>query len=234
MYSAFSIATLYFLYKDKYPTAFVCLGLAFACKLQTVFVLPFILAYYVKTKKFSIFNFLISVAILWTSGAVAFIYGRSLLAPLMIYLRQTVEYPMLYLNFPSFWALAGNDYLSLRWMALGITLTLCALGTFAYLHDKRDEKNTFWPMATWFAWTLVLFLPSMHERYAYLLDILLVILACMDRRFIVYALISICISLWTYGNFMFDQTRERALAVIAVIYLSAYTHYSLSLFKKKE
>lgn len=234
MFSVFAVATLGFLYKDHPRKAFVFLGLAFACKLQAVFILPFILVYYMKTQKFSIFYLLLSVATMWLTGMVAFCYGRSLLAPLTIYHSQTFEYQQMFLNFPSFWVLAGNNYATLKWFSVGIALAVCAIGACAFLRDTRDAKTTFWPMATWFVWTLVLFLPSMHERYAYLLDILLVILACMDKRFARYAAVAVCASLWTYGNYLFDRVRDTQLAFVAVVFVAAYLHYSLTIFKTKE
>ena len=54
MYSFFCLLTLYCLFKERYVWAFTGLGLAFACKLQTVFILPFVFFYYFKSKGFSL------------------------------------------------------------------------------------------------------------------------------------------------------------------------------------
>lgn len=230
MYSTFCVATLYCLSRDAFRKAFVFLGLAFACKLQTVFILPLILAYYMKSRKFSLSYLLLSAAVVWATGAVAFLYGRSLLAPLSIYHTQTVEYTHMYLNFPSFWMLTGDNYAALGKPAILLTFALCALGVVRFYEDRREAASVYYHYAVWFAWTMVLFLPKMHERYSYLLDVLLILTACMDRRVVKYAVVSCCISLWTYSNYIFMRDAgERYMTLVSVVFTAAYAHYSYHL-----
>ena len=230
MYSAFCVATLYFLSRDAFKTAFAFLGLAFACKLQSIFILPFIITYYVKSRKFSLLNLLITIAVVWASGIVAFLYGRSMLAPFTIYSAQTSEYAHMFMNFPSFWMLAGDNYAALKYPAIIITLALCTFGAVFVYKDKHSISDRYYPYAVWFVWTMVLFLPSMHERYAYLLDVLLILTACIDKRIIKYAAVSCCISLWTYSNYIFMRDeKDKAMVVVAIIFLVTYAHYSYRL-----
>lgn len=230
MYSVFCVATLYFLSRDSFKKAFVFLGLAFACKLQTVFILPFIMAYYLKSSKFTLLYFLLTIAVVWGSGAVAFLYGRSLLAPFTIYHAQTYEYTHIFMNFPSFWMLAGDNYAALKYPAILLTLALLTYGCIIFCKDKRAINSIYYPYAIWFVWTMVLFLPSMHERYSYLLDILLILSACLDRRCVKYAIVSCCISLYTYSNYIFMRDEnDKAMMVVAVIFITVYAHYSYNL-----
>ena len=46
IYTTFIILTLLYLYKGKYHSAFVFLGIAFAFKMQTIFIFPFIICFY--------------------------------------------------------------------------------------------------------------------------------------------------------------------------------------------
>ena len=64
IYAFFCLATLYQLRRGSYLFAFVLLGLAFSCKLQTVFIVPFIAVYYLITKRFSVVYILLSDQVL--------------------------------------------------------------------------------------------------------------------------------------------------------------------------
>lgn len=231
IYAFFCLATLYQLRRGSYLFAFVLLGLAFSCKLQTVFIVPFIAVYYLITKRFSVVYILLSVAVMWLMGVVAFAYGRGLLAPLQIYYGQSSHYELMYLSFPSFWVLLGDDYWGFRWYAIFFTLCVVVTGMYVCLNHRRflHSRVNYYCVVAWFIWSMVLFLPCMHDRYAYLLDLLLVMMACCDRRFIKYAVVALLTSLYFYGCFLFVQ-RDEAPILLSVVYLLAYLHYTGTLY----
>ena len=233
MYTFFCLATLYWLRKDKFILAFVFLGLAFSCKLQTIFFVPFIGTYYLVSKRFSVLNVLISVAVLWLSGTLAFAYGRSLLEPWTIYQNQTLDYNEMFLNFSSFWVILGNDYKALESFAVLLTLFAVLAGAFVCMNNKRflDAKEDYYAIAAWFVWTMVLFLPSMHDRYAYALDILLVLMGLIHRRYLKYALLSVLISFYHYGFYLVEDRYGESI-VLAAVYVLAYLHFSMTLYKQ--
>jgi Gpi18-like mannosyltransferase len=235
LYATCCLATLYLLRRNSFAGAFVMLGLAFACKLQTVFILPIIGVYYLVQKRFSLIWILLSVAVVWLSGIVAFAYGRNLLAPILIYTGQVGHYQEMYMSFPSLWMLVGNDYWSMRWFAILITVAVLAVGLWYCLNHKHNilSNERFYAVAAWFMWSMLLFLPSMHDRYAYLLDLLLVLLACWDRRFAKYAVITVLISLYYYGIYLFGD-RGDGHVMAAVIYLVTYLHYTWTLVRQVE
>ena len=235
LYATCCLATLYLLRRNSFAGAFVMLGLAFACKLQTVFILPIIGVYYLVQKRFSLIWILLSVAVVWLSGIVAFAYGRNLLAPILIYTGQVGHYQEMYMSFPSLWMLVGNDYWSMRWFAILITVAVLAVGLWYCLNHKHNilSNERFYAVAAWFMWSMLLFLPSMHDRYAYLLDLLLVLLACWDRRFTKYAVITVLISLYYYGIYLFGD-RGNGHVMAAVIYLVTYLHYTWTLVRQVE
>ena len=230
MYASCCLATLYLLLRGSFAGAFALLGLAFACKLQAVFILPIIGVYYLVSKRFSLLWVLLSVAVMWLSGIVAFGYGRSLLSPILIYSGQVGHYQEMYMGFPSLWMLVGNDYWSMRWLAIILTVVVMAVGLWYCLCRKRVvlDGSRFYAVAAWFMWSMLVFLPSMHDRYAYLLDLMLLLMACMDRRFLKYAIVAIVTSLYYYGIYLFgDMGNGHVLA--AVIYLVTYLHYTWTL-----
>ena len=231
IYAFFCLATLYELRRGSYLFAFVLLGLAFSCKLQTVFIVPFIAVYYLITKRFSVVYILLSVAVMWLMGVVAFAYGRGLLAPLQIYYGQSSHYELMYLSFPSFWVLLGDDYWGFRWYAIFFTLCVVVTGMYVCLKHRRflHSRVNYYYVVAWFIWSMVLFLPCMHDRYAYLLDLLLVMMACCDRRFIKYAVVALLASLYFYSCFLFVQ-RDEAPILLSVVYLLAYLHYTGTLY----
>ena len=231
IYAFFCLATLYQLRRGSYLFAFVLLGLAFSCKLQTIFIVPFIAVYYLITKRFSVVYILLSVAVMWLMGVVAFAYGRGLLAPLQIYYGQSSHYELMYLSFPSFWVLLGDDYWGFRWYAIFFTLCVVVTGMYVCLNHRRflHSRVNYYCVVAWFIWSMVLFLPCMHDRYAYLLDLLLVMMACCDRRFIKYAVVALLTSLYFYGCFLFVQ-RDEAPILLSVVYLLAYLHYTGTLY----
>ena len=235
LYATCCLATLYLLRRNSFVGAFVMLGLAFACKLQTVFILPIIGVYYLVQKRFSLFWILLSVVVMWLSGIVAFAYGRNLLAPILIYTGQVGHYQEMYMSFPSLWMLVGNDYWSMRWFAILLTFAVLAVGLWYCLNHKHNilSNGRFYAVAAWFMWSMLLFLPSMHDRYAYLLDLLLVLLACWDRRFTKYAVITVLISLYYYGIYLFGD-RGNGHVMAAVIYLVTYLHFTWTLVRQVE
>lgn len=233
MYTFFALSAMCLLRRERIIAAFVLLGIAFGCKLQTVFFLPFIGVWYLVSKRFSALNLLITVAVMWLTGIVAFAYGRSLLDPVMIYFRQSTHYHLMYLGFPSFWMLFGDDYDRFRWLSILITLSALVVGAYVCLCNRSflKERTNYYPLLAWFVWTMVLFLPSMHDRYAYPLDIILVMISCLDRRYIKYAIVAVFASVYFYGCFLFIQRDEEPLW-LAAVYVVAYVHYSFSLYKR--
>ena len=201
MYASCCLGSLYLLRRGSFAWAFVLLGLAFGCKLQAVFILPIIGVYYMLSRRFSLLWVLLSVAVMWLSGIVAFAFGRDLLAPIMIYTGQVGHYQEM--------------------MAVGLWYCLC--------HKRYVlSREGYFAAAAWFMWSMLLFLPSMHDRYAYLLDILLLLVGCMDRRFIKYAVVTTLISLYYYGIYLFGDRGEGHI-LLALVYLLAYMHYTWTL-----
>lgn len=232
IYTFFIILTLLYMYKGKYVWAFVFLGMAFAFKIQTIFILPFIICYYFYKKRFSILMFGVSLAVFWLSGIVAYCYGRSIWAPFQIYADQTAEYSKMYLSIASFWVLIGNDYYTLNAFAISMTIVLCGIGLYVTLHKvkKIDSAEQYMNTVVWFVWTCLLFLPAMHERYTYPLDILLIITSFINKKYIKYAAISAVLSVSSYGYFLFanfDVDR-----IYALLYVAAWLHYTYTIVKQ--
>ena len=142
MYSFLVVVSLILLYKEKFISSFVLLGIAFALTLQTIFVLPFFIAYYFVKKKVSILHFALSVMVFWLSGLPAYLAGRSLLTPFKIYAQQTGTYSKMWLNARSFWQLFGDDYNAYLSMSQALHNFYChtQLYTFCRLSLSPPER----------------------------------------------------------------------------------------------
>lgn len=239
IYSAFVLATVYCAYKEKWVRMAVMFGLAFAFKLQAVFILPFLILYYFYSKKYSIFHYVISLAVFWLTGIVAFIAGRPLKDPLMIYFGQTQEYPLMYASIPSFWMLLNSDY-TFSVLALGIVFVLMGIMVYLCVSGRFDlESAEGWiGLACWCVWACILFLPAMHDRYTYLVDILLVILAFINVKYVKFAVVSVALSLHSYSTYLSRASTLEAdvIPVLtpwhAALYIAAFAWFTYILFKQ--
>lgn len=233
MYALFCVISLRALQEEKYPLSFGMLGVAFALKLQTVFILPVYFFYYVRRRNFSILWFFETVAAFWLCALPGFLAGRSLLEPVKVYVQQTAEYQDMILNVGSFWYLVFPKYAHVGKYAIGLTLLI--LGVFLYFIngnglELRADGKTMLLVACWTAWTCVFFLPNMHERYTYLVDIFLVLLSAVDKRYIKYALAEIAVSAMTYTNALMGGFGG-VLPYASLVLLAAWAHYSYALCK---
>lgn len=210
IYVTFVIWVIYLLYVGKNKRAFIMLGFGFAFKLQTVFILPFIAILYIVNRRFSILDGIFSVASFWLSGIAGYVCGRDLLDAFRIYINQTGEYRLMHMNTPSFWCMFGQDYDDLSEVAIILTIAILAMGLFLILYKKIDLDNNekYISLAIWTVWTMLLFLPAMHERYTYMLDILLIMIVFINKRYILFAFVEIMLSVIAYNNFLFEGIYE--------------------------
>lgn len=233
IYSSFVVLALWSLYKKRYTRSFIFLGIAFCFKLQAVFIVPFFLYFYLRENKFSIFQFLIVPVAMYIAAIPAFLCGRKWTAPLRVYFDQTVKYESMYLNFPSFWALVGNDYETLRNIAIMTTVVILGVMLFLLIrhHISLAPKENYLMLATWTVWTVVLFLPAMHERYGFLVDILLLVLMFVDVRFAVFSIGQEMISLLVYGRYLFGDVSIN-FPVLSFVYVGMYFAYTFFMAKE--
>lgn len=232
VYAFFLVLGCYCFWLERYRMAFAWIGVAFAFKLQAVFIVPFLVFYYVKEKKCSIVSGLgISVLAFYALQLPGLMVGHSLLKPIQIYYGQTGENPYMWMNYPSFWVLVGDDYTNLK--SAAILLTVCILGTglYVFMHSTVGFKHmdVFMGMLIWSVWTCVLFLPAMHERYGYFVDILVIIYAVISigtergvGRYTAggYAAAALLCSVATYGDFLYKTGID--LKAWSMVNITAY------------
>jgi Gpi18-like mannosyltransferase len=240
IFSAFILLSLLFLFRDRFRTAFILLGAAFAFKLQAVFILPFFLYYWFSRRNFSLLNFLWIPGMQYILSIPGFVCGRSLLDPIAIYSEQTDTYKYMYLNFQSFWTLlcSREAYSALSTPAVVLTAAILGCGLLSLIErsrKKQPDPKFLLQTAAWTVYTCVLFLPAMHERYGYLAEVLLVLLACLDARLAGIAAIAEITALIHYGTYLYGlQADDLCLKLTAAAYTAAWLLFSIRLWKTDE
>ncbi len=182
VYTAFILLMLLCLIKDRPKTAFVLLGCAFSFKLQAILILPFVLIHYWKSRRYSAWHFLLVPITMIALCIPAIMGGYSPLIAFSVYKRQMGRYPFLFLTYPNIWGLFENAPYY-RYQYAGIVAMLILLGVFAYyvITGKKIVSGKAWIRYAFFTVAVAMvFLPCMHERYGYLLEILAIIYAILD------------------------------------------------------
>ena len=221
IYSAFALLAIFMLDKEKTNWSMCLLGIGFAFKLHTVFVLPLFLFVYFMRRTFSIVRFsLIPVSMLALSLPLVF-WGRNIGEVFTIYANQTNSYQAMSLNYPSVWLLLCQaqdpaQYAFLKLPAIVMTVFVLALLMIWWIRKSYQPSGmNYYMMAFLVVYTCVLFLPSMHERYGYLYEILAVVLAVLIPKTIPLCIGLVCISLSTYGVYLFGVGENWLVLVCA-------------------
>ncbi len=189
LYSTLLITAFYFYLKEKYPLMLFFFGAALSFKLQAIFLLPFLLLVYWTKKRFSALWFLLIPLTMLIMNLPATLAGYSPLNTFTQYMRLTGEYPYLYYFYPNLWFFfqAGPFYM---FSAGAVFLTVTALLTFVLTFVKKQvelTRDNSLPIALWIVWSCVFFLPAMHERYGFFAEMLALLLAVTNRKFILPA-----------------------------------------------
>lgn len=229
IYTFFCIASLMASFKEKYKMTFFLFGMAFAFKLQAVFLLPFFCILYFMKKRFSILHFGIIPATMVAASLPCIFMGRKVSEVFTIYFEQTDYYKQIALNYPTFWNLFQNEfwddfYLNMKKPAIAITIVILATFMLVWSRKKVElsSRNIIF-MAFVLTYTCVLFLPSMHERYGFLYEILAIWILFLERKTLPCMLAMYITSFATYGIFLFRY--ESNMTILSIVNVLAYVGY---------
>lgn len=185
LYAAFGLGGVYFLLRGRPWLAGVFFGLSLAFKLQAVFLFPLLLV--LALKKWMPWRVLLAVpGVVLLLDVPALLAGAPLGQLLSVYVRQTSSYPALSLNAPSIYQFlpASADAAVIRPIGVAVTgLVILGLCLGILLSRVRLTTTKVVLMGATSAVLMPFLLPSMHERYFYLAEVLTVIAACyLPRR----------------------------------------------------
>lgn len=209
IYVTFMLACILCILHDKGALCCIMLGIAFAFKVQAVFLLPFLLILWVKGHCIKLWHFLLIPAVFLVIQIPALIAGRPLQELLGVYIEQAGEYPYGTLKYPNIYEFMDETHMDWHHVTevggFGLYFSIGVLGLFAWLVCTMDFKITPQLLITLalFSVCLVLFtMPHMHERYGFLVDILAIVYAIQRPEKIPIAISYVVISVITYMAYL--------------------------------
>lgn len=190
MYFACFIYIIYFTLKSKDGLAFFLLGVSFGLKLQAVFILPF-LVFMLASGKMKFYKTIFAPLGLFMTFLPAYCFGASLLQPFKFFSEQINGYKKLTLGCANIWHIINLRDKNLETFENGATfLGLLLIGLFTAIVFARKIKlnsDNILLIATFLISIVPMFLPHMHERYFYALDVLILVycLVCKKHYFLI-------------------------------------------------
>ncbi len=208
IYTFFVLGSLYFLLKDHPLSAMIFFGIAFSFKLQAVFFAPFLFLLIVKRRipwTYSLIIPLVYAAMMIP----AVLAGRPFLDTLTVYLSQADTFRKLTMKAPNLYQFISNRwYEPALMLGLGFTALLALVWAVGYGRKIKTWTPEILVMcAAVSAVMMPFFLPKMHERYFYVADVMLLLLAVYLPRIWYVLLTSQVVSTITYSIYLFSNSR---------------------------
>lgn len=225
----------------------ICLlfAVAISLKLQAIFFLPILCLLWITQKR----NVLKPVHLLWVpivytiSCIPMYLAGRSLKVMFKIYLGQADRnYGTLTLNYPNLYSLIGSwsEELYDSYFAYGMLLTFLLLIVLFYqLYCRRVKLNSLMlcKVTAWSILTVCFFLPLVHERYAYVAEMLLFVVMTKETKHIKTALITMLCTLFTYCTYLMQLEQNFSVLpnqIIALVRLGIIVYLAGDIFQPKK
>lgn len=209
IYTAFLLASVYYVMVNRPGWAVFSFSLAFAFKLQAVFLLPFLIVFALRKKISWLFYILVPV-VYFISVLPTILVGRPMMDAFLIYAQQTDKFPKWSSTTPTMYLpLQGRIELTPVLSMLTVFLAGLIVLVWVYYAWKKRENDTSASilMTALSSVALVPFiLPRMHQRYFYPQDILTLLLAIFFPKFWFLPVFSQIISLLAYSPFLFNIT----------------------------
>ncbi|MEV6611474.1 hypothetical protein [Kutzneria sp. NPDC051319] len=179
MYAAFAVGGVYFLLRKRPWLACAFIGVAFALKLQTVFLFPLLLL--LVLLRFIPWKSLLAIPLVYLMLDIpALLIGTSPSQLVSVYVAQTGTFDLLTLNAPNVYQYLGTSVTSSALRIAGIALTgflVLALVVAVWWRRVEMSSTRIILAATVSVLLVPYFLPAMHERYFFLADALTVVAA---------------------------------------------------------
>jgi Gpi18-like mannosyltransferase len=213
IYVFFCLLSFVLILEDRPVLSVAMVAIAFTFKLQTILFMPIFIVLWMLKRVIWWRDIPIFIGTFFLAILPAWLMGRSLPSILSIYFTQTSQYShRLNLNSPSAYALLGPDTSNITGQAhdilfnAGLILAFCFLGALlliAWLNRKRIGNRALFLFALSMVIGIPWLLPSMHDRYFYLADVLCIFLAVLIPEKWYFAPFCIIASYSGYHAFLF-------------------------------
>lgn len=222
----------------------ICLlfAAAFSFKLQAVFFLPILCLLWILQKR----NVLKPAQLLWIpivytiSCIPMYLAGRSLKVMFKIYLGQANRnYGTLTLNYPNLYSLIGSwsENLYDSYFIYGMLLTfllLIVLFYQLYCRKVKLESLLLCKVTSLSILTICFCLPLVHERYAYVAEMLLFVIMIKETKYVKAALTTMFCTLFTYCSYLLQMEQSFSVLpdqVIALLRLGVVVYLAGDIFQ---
>ncbi len=222
IYAFFILASLFYLLQDKPLPALILFGVAFAFKAQAVFLLPFLFLLTFK-KRIPWQDYLLVPIVYVIMMIPSLMAGRSFSSVLSVYFEQAETFQSLSMKAPNLYLFISNEYyIPVLYFGMAWTALAAFLWAVGYaLQIKKMSRETLLLCAVVSVAMIPFFLPKMHERYFYLMDILTFILAFYIPRLWAPAVGAQLVSSMTYFVFLAISPQKTPSALGAVFLILA-------------
>lgn len=184
IYVGFIFLAILYMLKDKTARSMIFWGVALALKLQAVFAFPILLLYYWKNRKFSFLYFLLIPLTVEVLCLPAILGGCSPLIALTTYLGQAGENQIMCYFYSNLWTFFNYApyWVFGRMAVVGTAVALLLIAVLIISREQRFDQSNILPYFVWITMTAMCFLPNMHERYGYMMELGMILCAALDRR----------------------------------------------------
>lgn len=233
IYTLLILCSVRFLLRGRTWTGMWFYGAAFAVKLQTLFIFPFLVILWVR-RKVDLKHF-VTIPVMYLLGILpAWLAGRPFMELIGVYAFQgSKDRWSLSIKFPNIYQIIGNQYFLDEYVGAGMYLILgilmMVLFWMAY-QNVRVTREYVILMIVFFGILTTYFLPHMHERYLYLTDAFLLIYAVIrPERFGLFC-VSAFLSIVGYGEYLTKHPPYVSYGVLAFLQLGILVVIGLDLY----
>lgn len=203
IYTTFLVASLYYLLAGHQAAAFTAFGVAFAFKLQAVFMAPLFLWLFVK--KVVCWRYFLLIPLMYLVSILpAWLIGRPFTELLLIYPSQAFSSQKLNLNAPNFYIWISNadsDWLFLMGLAL-TGGTISALAVLVYKSRATITADLVVLLAMVSVLVTPYLLPKMRDRYFFPADVIAIVFAFYWPRYWYVPIVIGLVSLLVYVMYL--------------------------------
>ena len=233
MYFCCFIYCLYFLLKRKDHLVWFFFGLSLSLKMQSVFILPF-LFYVMFSGRLKFYPIYMAFVALILSFVPSYICGASFKEPFHYFAAQIGGYSQLTLGCANFWKFfsvvnmdSASSPLNKASVFIGLSMILLFTAIVYIRKIKLTDENIVYT-ACFLIGIVPFFLPHMHERYFYSLDVLLLLYALIKNERKSYFLVPLMqissgIAYYHYMSgfsiYILDILKEDSVTLAAIINL---------------
>lgn len=208
LYTIFCVLAMTCSVKRNMVPTFLFMGLGLAFKLQAVFLFPALILIWMSDRKCRLWYFLLIPSVMLATAIPAALAGRSIWEAFTIYLTQQIGRRFLTSGCPNLYSFllpmaSYNAFACIGILLLSVILLLAAI--MVMRAGRRLCTGELLLLGVWCSFLCVYFLPNMHERYTYLTDLLLTLLAIYTRRRgdMLCAIVSIVVSSMSQIQYLF-------------------------------